>query len=294
MSIEQLTGSIVALVTPFHHNEVDENALRTLVRWHTEQGTNALVVVGTTGESATLTEAEHKQVIAIAVEEAAGRIPIIAGAGSNNPVEAVRFAQAAQEIGANAILCAAGYYNRPSQQGLFEHFKHIHDDCLLPMLIYNIPPRVVVDIEPTTMARLAQLPRIIGVKDATCDLSRISIERQGINDSFKYYSGDDMTALAYRALGGHGCISVTANIVPALSAKMHQASSEGDFKTALEIHQQLVPLHQALFIEPSPAGVKYALSLLGRCSSQARLPMVTVQPDTASAIEQAMLNLELI
>ena len=286
------SGSYVALITPFNNGMIDEHALRKLVNWQIEQGTQGLVPMGTTGEAPTVTEQEHKRVVQIVVEECAGRVPVIAGAGSNNPVEALQYAQAAEQYGADGILCVAGYYNRPSQQGLFEHFKYIHDRCNLPMLVYNIPPRTIVDIKPDTMARLATLPRIVGVKDATLDLSRISQERQLIDKDFCHFSGEDITALAYNAMGGSGCISVTANIAPRLCADMQQACVKGDYQKALQIHERLVPLHQALFLEPSPAGAKYALSLSGFCSDESRLPMVPLAESSRNAIEQCIKALE--
>jgi 4-hydroxy-tetrahydrodipicolinate synthase len=289
-----LQGSLVALVTPFNSGRVDEQALQQLISWHVEQGTQGIVPVGTTGESPTVTSEEHKQIIELVVKAADGRIPILAGAGSNNPVEAADYAKAAQKAGADAVLCVAGYYNRPSQEGLFQHFKYVHDHTDIPMVIYNIPPRAIVDALPETMNRLAQLPRIIGVKDATADLSRVSLERNLISKEFCYLSGEDMTAVGYNAMGGNGCISVTANVVPALCAQMQHACLQGDFAQALEIHESLVPLHTALFSEPSPAGVKYALSLLGLCSAEARLPMVELSNDSKVLIQQALVGLGIL
>ena len=288
------SGSYVALITPFRNGQVDEDALRKLVNWQIEQGTHGLVPVGTTGESPTVSEREHKLIIQTVVEEAAGRVPVIAGAGSNNPVEALEYAKAAEQAGADAILCVAGYYNRPSQQGLYEHFKFIHDNSSLPIIVYNIPPRTIVDIKAETMARLATLPRIVGVKDATLDLSRISLERQLIDKDFCYFSGEDITALAYNSMGGRGCISVTANIAPRLCADMHEACKAGDYQTALQIHEQLVPLHQALFQEPNPAGIKYALSLTGLCSDEIRLPLLPVSDATREVIRRSVESLNLL
>jgi 4-hydroxy-tetrahydrodipicolinate synthase len=267
-------GSYVALITPFRNGQIDEEALRGLVNWHIKEGTHGLVVMGTTGESATVSHQEHKQVVSIVVEETAKRIPVIAGAGSNNPVEALEHAQHAEKAGADGVLCVAGYYNRPSQEGLYQHFKYLHDATKIPMIIYNIPPRAIVDILPETMARLASLPRVVGVKDATKDLSRISLERQLINKPFSYFSGEDMTPVAYNAQGGNGCISVTANVAPQLHAEMQTACLDGDFQKALEIHEKLTPLHLALSQDPSPSGVKYAASLMGLCSEEIRLPIL--------------------
>lgn len=287
-------GSYVALITPFRHNAIDEPALRRMVNWHIEQGTHGLVPMGTTGEAPTVSQAEHEQVLRIVLEETAGRIPVIAGAGSNNPIESVHYAQVAASLGAQAVLCVAGYYNRPSQEGLYQHFHYLHEHSTLPIIIYNIPPRAVVDIKAETMARLAALPRVIGVKDATGDLTRISRERQLITKPFAYLSGDDMTALAYNAMGGRGCISVTANIAPALSAQFQTACLNGDYQQALVSHEKLVPLHQALFREPNPSGPKYAASLLGLCSEEVRLPLVPLSAATKLEIRQCLHQLALI
>ncbi|WP_027856969.1 4-hydroxy-tetrahydrodipicolinate synthase [Marinobacterium jannaschii] len=281
-------GSYVALITPFTNGTLDEAALRKMVNWQIDNGTHGLVPVGTTGESPTLTEAEHKRVIEIVVEETAGRVPVIAGAGSNNPLEAVEYSRHAQAAGADAILSVAGYYNRPNQEGLYQQFKMIHDAIDIPVVIYNIPPRAVVDVLPETMARLAELPRVSGVKDATGDLSRISQERLQVKGEFSYLSGEDLTAMAYRANGGHGCISVTANVAPGLCAQMHEACDRGDFAAALEIQDRLAPLHNALFSEPSPAGVKYAASLLGLCGDEARLPIVPMSEAGRANVKAAL------
>ena len=287
-------GSYVALITPFQHDSIDERALRHLVDWQIAQGTHGLVPMGTTGEAPTVSEEEHQRVIQIVVEESAGRVPVIAGAGSNNPLEALRYAQAAEACGANGILCVAGYYNRPSQEGLYQHFKLIHDESNLPMIVYNIPPRSVVDIQPKTMAQLAELPRIIGVKDASMDLSRISLERQLINQPFQYLSGDDITAVGYNAMGGNGCISVTANIAPQLCSELQNACAAKDYETALALHEKLMPLHQALFSEPNPSGIKYAVSLTGLCDEHVRLPMLPLSQQSKDDIKVALEKLQLI
>ena len=284
-------GSYVALLTPFDNGQVDELALRKMINRQIESGTQGLVPMGTTGESSTATEAEHKLVVKITVEETSGRIPVIAGAGSNNPYEACKYAQFAEEQGADGVLCVAGYYNRPSQQGLYEHFKLIHDNSSIPIIIYNIPPRTIVDISAETMARLAALPRVVGVKDATGDLSRVSQERLQITTPFNYFSGDDLTALAYNAQGGRGCISVTANLFPAHCARLQAACLAGDYTKALILHEQLLPLHQALFLEPSPAGVKYAASLLGLCRDEVRLPILPISDETKKIIQRAVESL---
>ena len=289
-----ISGSYTALITPFSNGELDEQALRNLVELQVQEGTVGLIPVGTTGEACTLSYEEHKRVVAVVVEQCGNRAQVIAGAGSNNPVEALEFAQYAQTVGADAVLCVAGYYNRPNQQGLYEHFKVIHDNTDIDMYIYNIPPRAIVDIQPTTMQRLSLLPRVIGVKDATGDLNRINEERMLIGSEFSFLSGEDMTALGYRAMGGNGCISVTANVAPKLCAQMQNYCAQGDYGRAFEIHQRLLPLHKALFLEPSPAGVKYAASLLGICQAQVRLPIIEVSLETQKAIQSAMQQLELI
>ncbi len=281
-------GSFTAMITPFSNNQVDEAALRKMVNWQITNGTHGLVPVGTTGESPTLSEKEHKRVVEIVVEEANGRVPVVAGAGSNNPQEAVKYARFAEEVGADGLLCVAGYYNRPSQQGLYEHFKTVHDAVELPIIIYNIPPRVVVDIKPDTMARLAELPRIVGVKDATADLARISHERMRIKKPFAFLSGEDMTAVAYNVSGGQGCISVASNVAPRLCSQMQEACLAGDYTRAMEFHDKLAPLHAALFVEPSPAGAKYAASLMELCSEECRVPIVPLSADTREQIKSAL------
>jgi len=289
-----IKSSLVALITPFRSGEVDEDALRKMVHWHIEQGTDGLVPMGTTGESATLNPEEHGRVTEIVVREVAGRIPVVAGAGSNDTRSAIYNNNHAQEIGADAALHVAGYYNRPSQEGLFRHFEAVHEASGIPIIVYNIPPRAIVDIKPETMARIAALPRVVGVKDATGDLNRPILERLLINKEFSFLSGEDGTAVAYNAAGGNGCISVTANVAPALCAQMQQACADGNFREAAGIQQRLMPLHMALFTEPSPAGVKYAASLLGLCGDDCRLPIVPLSGDAKSAIQDAMSALDLI
>lgn len=288
------SGSYTAMVTPFKNGELDEVSLRRNVNFQIENGTHGLVPVGTTGESPTVTEEEHKRVIQVVVEESAGRVPVMAGAGSNNPVEALAFAKAAEQSGADGILCVAGYYNRPSQEGLYQHFKFIHDASKLPIVIYNIPPRAIVDIQPETLARLAQLPRVVGVKDATGDLARPSIEKHLIGNDFSYLSGEDLTAIAYNSVGGKGCISVTSNVAPKLCSELQLACQQGDYIKAQAIHERLVPLHQALFTEPSPAGIKYAMSLIDLCTDDVRLPIMPLQADSKENIKAAMTALGLI
>lgn len=282
------TGSYVALVTPFKEGAVDWSALNKLVAWHLQEGTHGLVPVGTTGESPTLTPEEHKEVVASVVKQVAGQIPVIAGTGSNNPQEAIELTLHAQSVKADGVLSVAGYYNRPNQEGLYRHFEAIHEATDIPIVIYNIPPRTIVDIQVDTMTRLAKLPRVVGVKDATLDLGRISQERHSIGEDFSYFSGEDITTLAYRSMGGMGGISVTANIVPKLLSQMHVYCDQGDFGEALAIHEQLVPLHNALFSEPSPAGVKFAASLLGLCEEECRLPIVPLSNESKQNIEQVL------
>ena len=289
-----IAGSLVALVTPFLNDELDEDALRQMVRWHIEQGTHGIVPVGTTGESATLTEKEHCRVIELVVAEAGGRIPIVAGAGSNNTREAILYNKAAQDLGADATLHVAGYYNRPSQEGLFRHFEAVHEASDIPIVVYNIPPRAIVDILPETMARIAALPRVVGVKDATGDLTRPIREKLLIEGDFAFLSGEDGTAVSYNAAGGNGCISVSANVAPAMCSAMQIACTKGDYNTAAEIQERLMPLHLALFAEPSPAGVKFAVSLLGLCGEHCRLPIVELSNTSKSAIRDAMTILDLI
>ena len=289
-----IEGSLVALVTPFRNGDIDEDAIANMVRWHVEQGTAGIVSMGTTGESATLNVKEHHRVTEIVVQETAGRIPIVAGAGSNDTRSAIYNTDCAQEIGADAALHVSGYYNRPSQEGLFRHFEAVHAASRIPIIVYNIPARVIVDILPETMARIAALPRVIAVKDATGDLTRPIRERLLIDTEFSFLSGDDGTAVAYNAAGGNGCISVTANVAPALCSEMQKACSEGKFLAAAEIQKRLMPLHMALFAEPSPAGVKYAASLLGLCDESCRLPIVPLAQSAKSAIKDAMSRLELI
>ena len=292
--IRMIQGSLVALVTPFRKDEVDYEALARLVDWHIEQGTDGLVPVGTTGESATLSEAEHRRVVDVVVKTVDGRIPVVAGAGSNNPHEAILYTKYAAESGADAALHVAGYYVRPNQKGLLQHFEAVHDATNLPIIVYNIPPRAVVDILPETMARIAELPRIVGVKDATGDLTRPLRERRHIDKPFAFLSGEDATAVAYNASGGNGCISVTANVAPALCARMQQACRDGEYEKAMDIQQRLLPLHLALFREPSPSGAKFAVSLLNHCSADCRLPITSLEADTKAEITAAMQLLGLI
>ena len=287
-------GSIVALITPFRDGRLDEEALTKMVEWHIGQGTHGIVPVGTTGESPTLSHDEHCRVIELVVQQAAGRVPVIAGAGSNNPIEAIEYTRVAEKAGADATLHVAGYYNRPNQDGLYHHFKMVHDETNIPIILYNIPPRAIVDIQPQTMARLAELPRIIGVKDATGDLSRPWSERQLIKKPFVWLSGEDATAVAYNIGGGTGCISVTTNVAPKLVAKVQDLTLAGQWEEARALQDTLIPLHQVMFAEPSPAGAKYAASLLGLCTEECRVPVMPLSSATKERIRAAMERLELI
>lgn len=287
-------GSMPALVTPFKDGAVDLEALKSLVEWQIESGSSGLVPVGTTGESPTLSHKEHEMVVEEVVKAAAGRVPVIAGAGSNNTDEGIRFILHAKAVGADAALVVTPYYNKPTQDGLFRHFKAMHDAAELPIIIYNIPGRSAVDMSVSTMARLAELPRIIGVKDATADLSRVPKQRIECGKDFVQLSGEDATALGFNAHGGRGCISVTANVAPQLCADMQAATLRGDFDTALEITDRLMPLHIAIFAEPGLAGAKYGLSLLGRCSNDIRLPLTEVSDPTKAAIKGAMVHAGLL
>lgn len=281
-------GSLPALVTPFSNGAVDFDALKKLVDWHVEQGSHGLVPVGTTGESPTLSHEEHGQVIEAVVAAAAGRVPVIAGAGSNNTAEAIGLIQHAEEAGADAALIVTPYYNKPTQRGLIAHFTTLHDCCTLPIIIYNIPGRSVVDMLPETMGELAKLPRIIGVKDATGKIERVSQQRASCGADFIQLSGEDATALGFNAHGGVGCISVTANVAPKLCAEFQEATLRGDYATALDYQDRLMPLHEAIFIEPGLAGAKYGLSRLGLCSEEVRSPLTTLLDSTKARIDAAM------
>lgn len=285
----RFTGSFTALITPMHADgSLDERAFRDLVEWQITEGTQGLVPVGTTGESPTLSHAEHKRVVELCVEAVAGRVPVMAGAGSNSTAEALDFARHARQAGADAILVVTPYYNRPTQEGLFLHFSMIADAVDIPMFIYNIPGRSVVDMTPETMGRLARHPNIVGVKDATANLARPLHQRAACGNDFVQLSGEDHTALSFNAAGGHGCISVTSNIAPRLCAEMHKAWREGRVCDAMMIQDRLLPVHDALFCETSPAPVKYAASLLGRGSAHCRPPMAPIAASTATRVEAAM------
>lgn len=282
-------GSITALVTPFRDHGVDEKALRDLVEWQIGEGTNGLVPCGTTGESPTLSHVEHKRVVDLVIEAAAGRVPVIAGAGSNSTDEAVEMSRHVEKAGADALLIVAPYYNKPSQEGLYQHFLEIDQAVSIPIIVYNIPPRSVVDISVETMKRIYEdCANVIGVKDATMNLARPSLERMACGTDFNLLSGEDATALGYMAHGGHGCISVTANVAPRLCAEFQAACLAGDFAKALVLQDRLMPLHRALFLEPNPAGPKYALHRLGKIANEVRRPLVSVTPAAAVEIDAAM------
>ena len=281
-------GSMTALVTPFKNGKVDEAAFRGHVDWQIAQGTHGLVPVGTTGESPTLSHAEHKSVVEWCISEAKGRVPVIAGAGSNNTHEAVELSRHAEKAGADAVLIVTPYYNKPNQEGLYQHYKAINDAIGIPIIIYNIPPRSIVDMSVDTMARLYELKNIVGVKDATGNIVRVSQQRQAMGPDFIQLSGEDATALAFNVHGGHGCISVSSNVAPKACADFQNASLSGDYAKALTYQDKLFPLHTALFVEPNPAGPKYALSVLGRMSDEVRLPMVPTTEPTRAIIRKAM------
>ena len=286
-------GSLPAMVTPFDNGEVDVKGLKNLVNWHIEQGSHGLVPVGTTGESPTLTHAEHEQVVSEVINEAAGRVPVIAGAGSNNTAEAIRFVEHAKNVGANAALVVTPYYNKPTQAGLVAHFTELAK-IGLPIIIYNIPGRSVVDMSPETMGELAKLNEIVGVKDATGDLARVCDQRLSCGDDFIQLSGEDATAHGFNAQGGVGCISVTANVAPGLCSKMQEATLKGDYSLALELQDKLMPLHKAIFTEPGLVGAKYAMSKLGLCKDEVRLPLTPLSEPTKEKINSALKHADLI
>ncbi len=287
-------GSITALVTPFKDGRFDEATYRALIDWQIESGTHGVSPAGTTGESPTLSHAEHREVIAACVKEARGRVPVIAGTGSNNTHEAVELSRFAEKAGVDGLLVVAPYYNKPSQEGLYQHYKAINDAVGLPIIIYNIPPRSVVDISVDTMQRLFELKNIAGVKDATGNLARTAQQRQALGPDFIQLSGEDLTAVAVMALGGHGCISVTSNIAPKLCADMQDACLGNDFARALKLNDRLSPLHQALFIEPNPAGPKYALAALGKITEEVRLPMLKASDKVHAPIRAALAHAGLL
>src|SRR5512134_893 len=281
-------GSIVALITPFRDGDVDESAYRALIDWQIDEGTEALVPCGTTGESPTLDHAEHKRVVEVCIEAADGRVPVIAGTGSNSTAEAIELTRHAMAAGADGALVVTPYYNKPTQEGLYLHFKAINDCADIPILIYNIPGRSVVDMSVDTMARLFKLKNIVGVKDATANLARVSQQRAALGSDFVQLSGEDATALGFMAHGGQGCISVTANIAPALCSEFQLACLAGNFRLALQIQDRLMPLHDALFVESNPGPVKYAASKLGLCTSETRLPLAPLASASRKRVDDAL------
>ncbi len=287
-------GSFTALVTPFKNGSIDETVFRNLVDWQIGEGTNGLVPVGTTGESPTLSHEEHKRVVEWCVQQSNRRVPVVAGAGSNSTAEAVELSQHAEQAGADAVLIVTPYYNKPTQEGLYQHYKAINDAIGIPIIIYNIPARSVVDMSVDTMQRLFALKNIAGVKDATANVIRVSQQRAAMGPGFNQLSGEDASALGFMAHGGHGCISVTSNVAPRLCAEFQRACLKGDYAAALKLQDKLMPLHNALFIETNPAPAKYALSLLGKCAETVRLPMVPLAETTKTAVRQAMVHAGLV
>jgi 4-hydroxy-tetrahydrodipicolinate synthase len=281
-------GSITALITPFKNGEIDAKAFQRLVEWQIDQGTHGLVPVGTTGESPTLSHEEHKRVIELCIQAAAGRVPVIAGTGSNCTSEAVALTRHAKEAGADGVLVVTPYYNKPTQEGLYLHFKAINDAANIPIVIYNIPGRSIVDMSVETMARLCRLSNLVGVKDATANMVRVSQQRAALGTGFIQLSGEDATALGFMAHGGNGCISVTANIAPALCSEFQLACLGANFKRALELQDQLMPLHDALFVESNPGPVKYAAEKLGLCSGETRLPLAPLAASSKAKVDAAL------
>ena len=285
-----LKGSMPALITPLKNNCLDIEAIKRLAEWHIQQGSHGLVPVGTTGESPTLSHDEHEMVVETVVRAAKKRVPVIAGAGSNSTMESLRFMKHAEKVGADAALVVTPYYNKPTQEGLYQHFKTLHDSSSLPIVRYNIPGRSAVDMSPETMGDLATLPRIIGVKDATGDLARVSQQRITCGRDFLQISGEDATAHGFNAQGGIGCISVTANVAPSLCSKLQIACLKGNYSEALKIQDILMPLHQAIFSEPGLVGAKYAMSLLGLCNEEVRLPLTRLTQKTKTLIKKALIK----
>ncbi len=287
-------GSFTALVTPLKNGSVDEKAFRELVDWQIAEGTNGLVPVGTTGESPTLSHDEHMKVVEWCIEQTKGRVPIVAGSGSNSTKEAIELSKHAEKAGADAVLIVTPYYNKPTQEGLYQHFKAINDAIGIPIIIYNIPGRSVIDMSVDTMKRLFELKNIAGVKDATANVLRVSDQRAAMGEGFNQLSGEDGTALGFMAHGGHGCISVTSNVAPRLCSEFQAACLKGDYSGALKLQDKLLPLHHNLFIETNPAPAKYALSVLGKCAETVRLPMVPLSEKSKTAVREAMVHAGLI
>ena len=287
--MKPLLGSTVALVTPMTEDgRIDFDALRGLIDWHIAEGTDCIGVVGTTGESPTVSMAENCELIRVAVEHAAGRVPVMAGTGANNTAEAIELGRFAKQVGADCHLSVVPYYNKPSQEGIYRHFRAVAEAVDLPLVLYNVPSRTVADMQPETVLRLAQVPGIVGVKEASGDIARAGWLVKQAPKGFSVYSGDDSTAIALMLLGGHGNVSVTANVAPRLMHEMCMAAIEGDVRRAREIHLRLLPLHKQLFCEPSPAPTKWALSHLGRCGPQVRLPLLPLTADGQAVVAQAL------
>lgn len=288
-------GSMPALITPMQNGKVDEKAFAKFVEWQISEGSHGLVPVGTTGESPTVTPEEHKRLIQICVDVAAKRVPVIAGTGSNNTAEAIEYTEFAKKAGADAALVVVPYYNKPTQDGIYAHFKAIADAVDIPLFIYNVPGRTVANISVDTLARLSRdCKNVVGTKDASADLTRPSLQRATSGEDFVQLSGEDGTALGFNAHGGVGCISVTANVAPALCAQLQEATLAGDFAKALKLQDRLMPLHHAMFVETSPGPVKYGVSLLGHCTPEARLPMIPVTESTKKAVKAAMVHAGLL
>jgi 4-hydroxy-tetrahydrodipicolinate synthase len=293
--MKPITGSIVALVTPFRDDAaVDYDGLRQLIDWHITEGTNCIGVVGTTGESPTVTVEEHCEIIRVTVEQCAGRVPVMAGAGANSTHEAIELSRFAKKVGADCTLQVVPYYNKPNQEGIYQHFKAIAEAVDIPMVLYNVPGRTVADMSVETTLRLAQVPGVIGVKDATGNLERAAWLIREAPAHFRLYSGDDPTAIALMLLGGHGNVSVTANVAPRAMSELCAAAIAGDVARARDIHLRLLPLHQHLFIEANPIPVKWALHRMGRCGGALRLPLVTLSPQAQATVEQALQDCGLI
>ncbi len=288
-------GSCTALITPFKGGVVDEKGFQRLVEWQITEGTHGLVPVGTTGETPTLSHDEHNRVVELCIKTARSRVPVIAGAGSNSTVEAIEFTRAAKAVGANAVLHSTGYYNKPTQEGLYLHFKAISDAVDIPIIVYNVPGRTVIDILPGTLARIAKLKNVKGIKDATANMNRMSQHRHMVGRDFSYLSGEDATALGFNAHGGNGCISVTANVAPRLCSEFQTATLAGDYRRALELQDVLLPLHDALFVETNPAPVKYAAWRLGLIESpECRLPLAPVTEATKATVDAALTHAGLL
>ena len=285
---DRLRGSFPALITPFKNGKVDERAYQKFVDWQIKEGSSGLVPVGTTGESPTVSHEEHKRIVELCIEVAAKRVPVIAGAGSNSTEEAIDFTRHAKKVGADAVLTVCPYYNRPTQEGLYLHFKAIAEAVDIPLIIYNVPARTITDISVETLARLVKLPNIVGIKDATANMQRASQQRRRLGEKFIMLSGEDATALGFNAHGGQGCISVTANVAPRLCAEFQAATLRGDYAAALKLQDRLLPLHDALFVETNPGPVKYAVSRLGMCEEGARLPLAPVTETTKKVVDEAM------